>query len=110
MATICSKSESKRGIDRLGEICFVGVLSYFEAFCKDHAASVVSIFPDLIEKLRKAGHAIQGILLAKAAAEYTGLCKRSIQLIDERDNPRFIGHWQQQAVRIFGSPLCQYFV
>jgi hypothetical protein len=43
-------------INRLAELCFVGVLSYFEAFCKDHAASVVGIAPDLIERLRKAGH------------------------------------------------------
>jgi hypothetical protein len=58
IAKICSKSETARGIDRLSEICFVGVLSYFEAFCKDHAASVISIAPELIERLRKAGHTV----------------------------------------------------
>jgi hypothetical protein len=58
IAKICSKSETERGIDRISELCFVGVLSYFEAFCKDHAASVVSIAPELIERLRKAGHTV----------------------------------------------------
>lgn len=43
-------------IDRLSEICFVGALSYFEAFCKDHASTVISIVPDLIDRLRASGH------------------------------------------------------
>jgi hypothetical protein len=56
IAKINSKSKPDGIISRLGELCFVGVLSYFEAFCKDHAASVVGIAPDLIGRLRKAGH------------------------------------------------------
>jgi hypothetical protein len=35
-------------------LCFVGILSYFEAFCKDHAGSVISIAPHLIEQFRAA--------------------------------------------------------
>jgi hypothetical protein len=49
---------SGRGIDRLAELCFVGVLSYFEAFCKDHASSVISISPSLIDRFRASGHNI----------------------------------------------------
>jgi hypothetical protein len=51
-----SKSRDKQAIDRVSELCFVGALSYFEAFCKDLASSIVSIAPDLIERLRSAGH------------------------------------------------------
>lgn len=50
------ESMPHRSINRLAELCFVGVLSYFEAFCKDHAASVVSLAPDLISKLKTSGH------------------------------------------------------
>lgn len=44
-----------RVIDRLQEICFVGALSYFEAFCKDHFASLINIEPSLIEQLKDSG-------------------------------------------------------
>lgn len=50
------ESAPNRSINRLAELCFVGVLSYFEAFCKDHAASIVSIAPDLISRLKTGGH------------------------------------------------------
>lgn len=42
-------------VDRIAALCFIGAVSYFEAFCKDHAASVVNIAPGLIENLRQAG-------------------------------------------------------
>ncbi|MDF8359003.1 hypothetical protein [Ensifer adhaerens] len=56
IARINETSARKSGIDRLRELCFVGALSYFEAFCKDHAASIVSIAPGLIDRLRAGGH------------------------------------------------------
>jgi hypothetical protein len=37
----------ERGIQRIQEICFVGSISYFEAFCKDHFASLINIEPSL---------------------------------------------------------------
>jgi hypothetical protein len=40
---------------RLYELCFVGAVSYFEAFCKDHFASILNIVPQLISKLSQAG-------------------------------------------------------
>jgi hypothetical protein len=43
-------------VDRIAALCFIGATSYFEAFCKDHAASIVNIAPSLIENLRQAGH------------------------------------------------------
>jgi len=40
--------------DILNEICFVGLISYFEGFCKDHFASIINIIPELIEELKGA--------------------------------------------------------
>ena len=46
-------------VNRIAELCYIGLVSYFEAFCKDHAASVVNIAPALIENLRQAGYDTQ---------------------------------------------------
>jgi len=43
------------GISRINEICFVGLIAYFEAFCKDHFASILNIEPTLLEILRQKG-------------------------------------------------------
>lgn len=45
---------SEGGIDRLAEISFVGAVSYFEAFCKDHFASAINIYPGLLFHLARA--------------------------------------------------------
>lgn len=37
----------------LEELCFLGLVSYFEAFCKDNFASLINICPDLILRLKK---------------------------------------------------------
>ena len=53
-----------RAISRMGDnhitdhfqvLCLIGLLSYFEAFCKDHFASLINIEPSLIECLRRNG-------------------------------------------------------
>ena len=43
------------GISRINEICFIGLIAYFEAFCKDHFASILNIEPTLLETLRQKG-------------------------------------------------------
>jgi hypothetical protein len=43
------------GINRLQELCFIGLLSYFESFCKDHFASVINLQPELVQTLKAAG-------------------------------------------------------
>ena len=48
-------SEKANGISRLQEICFIGLMSYFEAFCKDHFASILNLEPSLLRNLKKAG-------------------------------------------------------
>ncbi|MDI1450789.1 hypothetical protein [Polyangium sp. 6x1] len=55
-AISAERARPGRGIDRLQEICFVGALSYFESFCKDHFASLINIEPRLIEHLKNSGH------------------------------------------------------
>jgi hypothetical protein len=52
---ICGSSNKTPGINRLHEVCFIGLVSYFEAFCKDLFASIINILPDLLENLRKNG-------------------------------------------------------
>jgi hypothetical protein len=37
-------------------VCFIGLIAYFEAFAKDHFASLVNICPQLLQNLKKAGH------------------------------------------------------
>ena len=45
-----------RGISRVHELCFIGLLSYFEAFCKDHFASLINLEPSLVSNLKSSGH------------------------------------------------------
>ena len=37
------------------EVCFIGLISYFEAFMKDHFASIINICPELLNDLKKNG-------------------------------------------------------
>ena len=43
-------------VDNTVELCLIGLIAYFEAFCKDQFASVVNICPELLLSLRKNGH------------------------------------------------------
>jgi hypothetical protein len=52
---ICESAEVKMGMNRVFEICFIGLISYFEAFCKDHFASILNIMPALLQELKKNG-------------------------------------------------------
>ncbi len=56
----CSEliERSSKGISRANEICFIGMLSYFEAFCKGHFASILNIEPTLLTNLRQKSHDI----------------------------------------------------
>src|SRR5689334_21847502 len=42
----------------LNELCVIGLVSYFEAFCKDHFASIINIEPSLLKNLSKHGQDI----------------------------------------------------
>jgi hypothetical protein len=43
-------------VDKTVELCLIGLVAYFEAFCKDQFASVVNICPELLVLLKKNGH------------------------------------------------------
>lgn len=45
----------KRGGRQLNELCAIGLVAYFEAFCKDHFASIINIEPSLLKNLSKMG-------------------------------------------------------
>jgi len=42
-------------LDQLSEICFIGLLAYFGAFCRNHFASLVNICPELVLELKRKG-------------------------------------------------------
>lgn len=48
-------NRSSQGLNRVNEVCFIGLVSYFEAFCKDHFASILNIEPKLLASLRDNG-------------------------------------------------------
>jgi hypothetical protein len=50
-----SKTSLQNGINRVQELCFIGLMSYFEAFCKDHFASLINIEPSLVVNLKANG-------------------------------------------------------
>ena len=41
---------------RVTEVCFIGLMAYFEAFCKDHFASLINICPQLLESFKERGN------------------------------------------------------
>ena len=50
------QGKMRRGQDLIIELAFIGLFSYFEAFCKDHFASIINIIPHLVQGLKKDGH------------------------------------------------------
>lgn len=41
---------------RVTEVCFIGLVAHFEAFCKDHFASLINICPQLLEPFKERGN------------------------------------------------------
>jgi hypothetical protein len=66
-------------INRLQELCFIGLFSYFEAFCKDFFAALVNIEPTLIVNLKAAGQDVA--IDAEHVALYGEECGRRIGFI-----------------------------
>lgn len=42
----------------LPEVCFIALIAYFEAFCKDHFASLVNVCPQLLDRLKEQGASV----------------------------------------------------
>ena len=51
-----AEEESDRSPTR-HNLCFIGLVAYFEAFAKDQLGSVLSLAPAAIDRLKGAGHA-----------------------------------------------------
>lgn len=49
---------SSGAVVKLHEICLIGLLAYFEAFCKDHFASLINIEPRLVSNLKANGQSV----------------------------------------------------
>jgi hypothetical protein len=53
---LVSKSTTGEGrLNTIAEVSFIGLIAYFEAFCKNHFASLLNICPALIWRLKEAG-------------------------------------------------------
>ena len=55
LQTICNHSQDKPGINLQRELGLIGLLSYFEAFCKHHFASIINIELRFLEALKSHG-------------------------------------------------------
>src|SRR5437867_904285 len=56
LSSFIDRSSNGSGTSPLNEVCFIGLVSYFEAFCKDHFACILNIEPTLLEHLAQQGH------------------------------------------------------
>lgn len=43
-----SYKEAEFGFGTLNELCLIGLVSYFEAFCKNHFASIINVCPQVL--------------------------------------------------------------
>lgn len=43
-------------LTNLIQVCYIGLVSYFEAFCKDHFAAIINILPTTAIRFRDKGH------------------------------------------------------
>lgn len=50
---LVSKNDKSKRINRVTHLAYIGLLSYFEAFCKDQFASLINICPELIISLKE---------------------------------------------------------
>lgn len=53
-----SKAEEGR-LNTVAEVCFIGLIAYFESFCKSHFASLINICPQLLSNLKSSGQDIK---------------------------------------------------
>jgi len=74
-----SDDNDQRGVNRLQELCFIGLISYFEAFCKDHFAALVNIEPTLVTNLKAAGKDV--LIDAAHVALYSDKCAHRLGFI-----------------------------
>lgn len=56
---ISLSDNEKNGISRIQQLCFIGLIAYFEAFCKDHFASLLNIEPGLVSNLKTKGQNVE---------------------------------------------------
>jgi hypothetical protein len=54
LSSIVKKDNNYIETQIINELCFIGLVSYFEAFCKNLFASLINIIPELMYELRKA--------------------------------------------------------
>ena len=54
-ALVRSSKETSEGssLNTVAEVCLIGFVAYFEAFCKNHFASIVNIYPPVLKQFCK---------------------------------------------------------
>ena len=63
-------NSSQQNLNPGAELCLIGLVAYFEAFCKNHFASMVNICPELVENLQAANRdvSVKAVDLLNVAA------------------------------------------
>jgi len=57
---VVANSKAEEGnLNTSAEVCFIGLISYFESFCKSHFASLINICPQLLSNLKGSGQDIK---------------------------------------------------
>ena len=80
-----------QGLNRVNELCLIGLVSYTEAFFKDQLAAVLNIEPDLVHGLAKAGHDVLIDPLALLHHKTDWNCKLGFLLAEKHD----FGTWKK---------------
>src|SRR5258708_2052260 len=81
-----SASDEHGGVASVHELCYIGLFAYFEAFCKDHFASLINIEPALVANLKQRGQNVDvdgarvGSILNRSLCELVSCSPRNMTL------------------------------
>ncbi len=73
----------KRHNEVTAKLCFIGLVAYFEAFCKDHFASLINIHPKLVRNLMRRNLALNPVDLLELSGPLH--CSLGFLVADKND-------------------------
>lgn len=80
-----------QGLNRVNELCLIGLVSYTEAFFKDQFAAVLNIEPSLVQGLAKAGNDVLLDPVALLQHQSDWRCKLGFLISEKHD----FGTWKK---------------
>lgn len=84
-------NRNARCLDRVNELCLIGLVSYTEAFFKDQFAAILNIEPTLVQGLVKAGHDVSLDPVALLGYQSDWRCKLGFMVAEKHD----FGTWKK---------------